>query len=377
MKQILSEIRRLFDTDDPIYLHEPTFRGQEKDYLMECIDSTFVSSVGKFVDKFELDIAKYTGAKYAIVTVNGTAALQISLMLAGVKPQDEVITQALTFVSTANSIRYCGAEPIFIDVDRDTLGLSPTSLKNYLEKNTTQENGTCINKKSKRRISACVPMHTFGHPSKIDEIVSICEQHNINVVEDAAESLGSFYKNKHTGTFGKLGVLSFNGNKIITTGGGGMILTDDEELAKRAKHITTQAKVPHAWEYAHDEVGYNYRMPNINAALGCAQLESLPKYLVAKRKLASDYLAMCKELKLSLVSEPENAVSNYWLNAIIFDDRAMRNEFLEISNKNKIGTRPIWKLMTELEMYKNCDHDNLENSIWLADRVVNIPSSVI
>lgn len=378
VQEVIEFIRKIYSQDSgPIYLHEPTFSGKEKEYLNECIDSTFVSSVGKFVDLFEEKIAKYTGAKFAVVTVNGTAAIQIGLIVSGVESGDEVITQPLTFISTANAINYCNATPVFLDVDRDTLGLSPVALKIFLENETKQENGFCINKKTSKRIKACVPMHTFGHPARIDEIVEICDAHNIIVVEDAAESLGSYYKGKHTGTFGKIGAISFNGNKIMTTGGGGMILTDDEALAKKAKYITTQAKITHQWEYAHDEIGYNYRMPNINAALGCAQLEQLPKFLESKRKLAADYKAFCEKTGFRFIEEPANSESNYWLNAVILKDRAERDAFLKMTNDNKVGTRPIWQLMNMLPMYANCQTDGLENAMWLADRVVNLPSTVI
>lgn len=378
VQELLEFIRSTFHKSEAfIPLHEPTFNGKEKEYLNECIDSTFVSSVGKYVDLFEQKVAQYTGAKHAVVTVNGTAAIQIGLIVAGVNATDEVITQPLTFISTANAINYCNATPIFLDVDKDTLGLSPLSLKTFLEKETKQENGICINKSSGKKITACVPMHTFGHPARIDEIVAICNEHNIIVVEDAAESLGSYYKGKHTGTFGKLGAISFNGNKIMTTGGGGMLLTDDESLAKKAKYITTQAKIPHQWEYAHDEVGYNYRMPNINAALGCAQLEQLPNFLKSKRKLAAEYNIFCEKIGLNFIEEPKDSVSNYWLNAVVLNDRNERDDFLRITNENKVGTRPIWQLMNKLPMYAHCQTDGLENAMWLEDRVVNLPSTVI
>jgi len=360
-----------------IPLHEPKFIGNEKEYLNECIDSTFVSSVGKFVDEFEKRIAEYTGSKYAVVTVNGTAALQVALRLAGVSENDEVITQPLTFVATCNAIKYLGANPVFVDVDKDTLGLSPESLERFLNENSVIENNKCVNKKTNNKIKACLPMHTFGHPCKIDKIVEICDKFNISVVEDAAESLGSFYKNKHTGTFGLFGTLSFNGNKIITTGGGGMILTNNEQLARKAKHITTTAKVPHTYEYIHDELGYNYRMPNLNAALGCAQLEQLPKFIENKRELAEKYKRYFEKLDdITFISEPENSFSNYWLNAIILKDKNERDKFLRITNEQGVMTRPIWKLMYKLEMYKDCLRQDCKNAEWLEDRVVNIPSSV-
>ncbi|NQY94709.1 MAG: LegC family aminotransferase, partial [Campylobacteraceae bacterium] len=346
--------------------------------LNDCVDSTYVSSVGKYVDEFEEKIASYVGAKYAIATSNGTSALHVALKLLGVNENSEVLTQALSFVATVNAISYCNAKPIFIDVSKKTMGLSPKKLLKFLKKHTfMNENTECINKSTKKVIKACVPMHTFGHPCEIDKIVSICEKFNIDVVEDAAESLGSFYKNKHTGTFGKIGVFSFNGNKIITTGGGGMIVTDDEEIAKRAKHLTTTSKVPHKWEYEHDEIGFNYRMPNINAALGVAQLENLKRYLYKKRELSFKYSQFFKDEDLIFIQEPKDAKSNYWLQAVILKDKKQRDEFLEVTNKNGVMTRPIWKLLNVLEMYNNCQCDSLKNSKWFEKRVVNIPSSVI
>jgi perosamine synthetase len=376
MENIIKFIRETFNTQEFVPLHEPRFIGNEKRYLNECIDSTFVSSVGKFVDEFEKEFAKFVGSKYAIATVNGTSALHIALLLAGVKKDDEVITQALTFVATTNAISYAGAKPIFLDVDLETMGLSPKSVKNFLETNCILENGVCRNKKSGKKVKAIVPMHTFGHPVKIDEFVEIAENWNIKIVEDSAESLGSFYKGKHTGTFGDFGVFSFNGNKIITSGGGGVIVTDNEVLAKKAKHLTTTAKIPHKWEYIHDEVGYNYRMPNLNASLLVAQLENLNLYLENKRDLAEKYKKFFQNKNLKFIEEPKNSKSNYWLNAILLRDKNERDNFLEMTNKNGVMTRPIWKLMNELEISKNYQTDDLKNSKYLADRVVNIPSSV-
>ncbi|AXH13463.1 LegC family aminotransferase [Halarcobacter bivalviorum] len=376
MKDIVDFIKNIFNTDDFIPLHEPKFIGNEKKYLNECIDSTFVSSVGKFVDKFEKDFASYVGSKYAIATVNGTAALHISLILAGVKDDDEVITQPLTFIATCNAISYCKAKPIFIDVDIDTMGMSPTSLKEFLEKNCEIIDDKCINKTTKKVIKACVPMHTFGHPCKIDEIKNICEKWKISLVEDAAESLGSYYKGKHTGTFGKISAFSFNGNKIITSGGGGVIVTDDEALAKRAKHITTTAKIPHSYEYVHDEVGYNYRLPNLNAALLVAQMENLDKFLSSKKDLATIYKEYFSSINIDFVEEPNDCSSNYWLQAIKLENKKQRDEFLEFSNSNKVMTRPIWRLCSELEMFEKCQKDELKNAKYLEERVVNIPSSV-
>ena len=369
-------IQNLYKTSEFITLHEPRFGGNEKSYLNECIDSTFVSSVGKFVDRFEADFARTVGAKYAIATVNGTAALHVSLVLAGVETGDEVITQPLTFIATANAISYCGAKPIFLDVDPDTMGLSPDAMRAFLEQECTLIDGRCINRTTGKTIKACVPMHTFGHPCRIDEIKTLCDAWHIILVEDAAESLGSYYKEKHTGTFGKLGAFSFNGNKIITSGGGGVIVTDDETLAKRAKHITTTAKIPHKWEYVHDEIGFNYRLPNLNAALLCAQLEQLDSFLENKRELASTYKQFFTGHNIRFAEEPVNARSNYWLNAIILNSLEERDAFLEYTNSSGVMTRPIWALMNRLEMFQSCQCGPLENALYLEERVVNIPSSV-
>ena len=376
-ENVINFIQETYKTKDFIPLHEPKFIGNEKKYLNECIDSTFVSSGGKFVDEFEEKIASYTSAKYAIATSNGTSALHISLLLADVGRDNEVITQPLTFVATCNAISYCGAKPLFIDVDRETMGLSPISLKEFLENNTTVINQQCVNNTTGKIIKACVPMHTFGHPCKIDEIKDICDQYYIVLIEDAAESLGGFYKNRHTGTFGKMGVMSFNGNKIITAGGGGCIITDDEDLAKKAKHLTTTAKVPHKWEYVHDMVGYNYRMPNLNAALLVAQLENLDNFIDKKRKLADMYGEFFKGVDCKFIKEPAESNSNYWLNAIILNDKQQRDIFLNDTNTQGVMTRPIWTLMNKLPMFKDAQCGDLINSEWLEDRVVNIPSSVI
>ena len=377
MEKIVDFIKHTFNTNKFIPLHEPRFNGNERKYLNDCIDSTFVSSVGKYVDTFEKEFAKTVGSKYAIATVNGTAALHISLILADVKKDDEVITQPLTFIATCNAISYIGAKPIFIDVDLDTMGLSPDALKDVLEKNCEVVDNKCVNKTTKKTIKACVPMHTFGHSCRIDEIKDICDTWNITLVEDAAESLGSYYKEKHTGTFGKVSAFSFNGNKIITSGGGGVIVTDDEVLAKRAKHITTTAKIPHPYEYVHDEIGYNYRLPNINAALLVAQLEQLNDFLTAKRKLALKYKEFFSKNDITFIEEAKNSKSNYWLQAILLKDKKQRDEFLEFTNKNAVMTRPIWRLMNELEMFKDCQKDDLKNAKYLEEKVVNIPSSVI
>jgi aminotransferase in exopolysaccharide biosynthesis len=375
---VVKFIRALYGTDAPIPLHEPRFSGNEKEYLADCIDSTYVSSVGKYVDRFEEIVAAFTGAKRAVAIVNGTEALHLALRLAGVEPGTEVITQPLTFIATANAIHYTGAQPVFVDVDPETLGLSPASLLGFLEEFATiDDKGNCINRSTGRRIKACVPMHTFGHPVRIDLITEICSRYNIVVVEDAAESLGSTFLGRHTGTFGKLGVLSFNGNKIITTGGGGMILTDDDELGNLAKHLSTQAKVKHAWEFRHDMSGYNYRLPNLNAALGVAQMEKLGLLLEKKRILAHQYRDFFAELGIPFVSEPEGARSNYWLNSILMKDREQRDDFLAFTNSRGIMTRPAWNLMTRLPMYENNQAYNLTNAGWIEDRLVNIPSSPI
>lgn len=370
-------------------LHAATFSGNEKKYLNECIDTTFVSSVGEFVNRFERDIAAYTGAAKAVVCVSGTNALHMALMLAGVERGDEVITQPLTFIATANAISYCGAHPVFIDVDRDTMGLSPSKMQLWLSEHAQVRiidgSVACYNKNTGRRIKACVPMHTFGHPVHLDELVVLCREWHIELVEDAAESLGSLYKGRHTGLFGRVGALSFNGNKTITTGGGGMLLFNEENvgLAERAKHLTTQAKVPHRWEFVHDAVGYNYRMPNINAALGCAQLECLPEYIESKRRVADEYRAYFSQPEIQtqfggieFFNEPADTRSNYWLNAIILPDHEAQIKFLTQTNDSGVMTRPVWELMSRLAMFAGAECGDLSTAEWLAERVVNIPSSV-
>ena len=375
--QITDFIHQLFGTEETVPLHAPLFIGNEKKYLEECIDTTFVSSVGQFVDRFEADMAAYTGARKAVVCVSGTNALHMAMILVGVERDDEVLTQALTFIATCNAISYIGAHPVFIDVDMDTLGLSPKAVKDWLVKNAEVKNGVCYNKHTGRRVKACVPMHTFGHPVKIDELVSVCEEWHLELVEDAAESIGSLYKGRHTGTFGKVGAISFNGNKTITTGGGGMLLFQDEELGKLAKHLTTQAKVPHRWAFVHDHIGYNYRMPNINAALGCAQLENIDRYVANKRETAAIYADFFKDIPdITFFTEPADCRSNYWLNVVMLKDKTAQQEFLEYTNDHGVMTRPVWELMNRLEMFKHCETDGLKNTQWLADRIVNIPSSV-
>jgi len=377
-KNIVSFIRQTFKSPVAFLpLHEPKFIGNEREYVIDAIDSTFVSATGKYVNLFEKKMCEITGAKYAIATVNGTNALHLALILAGVKNGDEVLTQPLTFIATANAIKYANATPHFVDVDKDTMGLSPVKLDNYLSEIIEIKNNQAYNKKTGKRISACLPMHTFGLPLRIDELIKVCEKHHIAVVEDAAESLGSYYKNKHTGTFGLLGTFSFNGNKTVTAGGGGCIVTNDEQLAHKAKHLSTQAKIPHQWEYAHDAVGYNYRMPNLNAALACAQLEQLEFYVENKRELSDLYFDFFKDTEdITLAREIKGAKANYWLNAIILKDREARDKFLEYTNSAHVMTRPIWKLMTKLDMFEHCPKSNLSNAEWLENRVVNITSSV-
>lgn len=376
MQDTIDFIQKIFNTKDFIPLHEPKFLGNEKKYLNDCIDSSFVSSIGKYVDKFEEEFAIKIGSKYAIATVNGTSALHITLVLSGVCNEDEVLTQSLTFVATCNAIDYCNAKPIFIDADIETMGMSPDSLKNFLKTNCVLLNGKCINKTTKKTIKACIAMHTFGHPCKIEEIALICKEWGIILIEDSAESLGSYYKNKHTGTFGKFGVFSFNGNKIITSGGGGVIVTNDKILANKAKHLTTTAKISHSYEYVHDEIGYNYRMPNINAALLVAQLEKLDDFVDSKRSLAKLYESFFNNKDIKFIKEPVNSKSNYWLQAILLKNKNDRDNFLKETNKIGLTTRPIWKLMNELDMFKDCQCTLLKNSKYLEERLVNIPSSV-
>lgn len=376
-KESVDFIKAQFPNQEFIPLHEPRFLGNEKKYLIDCIDSTFVSSVGKYVDTFENELAKYTGAKYAVACVNGTAALHMALLVTDVKAHDLVLTQPLSFIATCNAISYIGAEPLFIDVDMDTLGLSPVKLNEYLSEHAViKGDGFTYHKITNQKISACVPMHTFGHPCRIDEIAIICKKYNIKLIEDAAESIGSYYKEQHTGTFGDIGTFSFNGNKTITSGGGGAIVTNSKEIAAKAKYLTTQAKVPHRWDFVHDEIGYNYRLPNINAALLCAQLEQLNSFVNNKRELAkiySDYF--CSE-EMKFVNEPIDSKSNYWLCAILLKDKNAQLDFLTYTNDNGVMTRPVWKLMNTLTMFDKCLTGNLSNALEIEARLVNIPSSV-
>jgi len=376
-KAIIEFVRDRYQTNEFIPLHAPVFHGNESDYVIDTIRSTFVSSVGAYVDRFEREVAAYTNSSNAVVTVNGTSALHIALILAGVKSTDYVITQPLTFVATCNAITYCNAAPVFLDVDRTTLGLSPYAVDAWLSENAiVDDTGLCRHKKNSRIIRACVPMHTFGHPVNMRDLLEVCERWGLVLIEDAAESLGSLYQGQHTGTFGTFGILSFNGNKIITTGGGGMLLSQDQGLGKKAKHLTTTAKLAHPFEYFHDEVGYNYRMPNLNAALGCAQLEQLEGFIINKRKLAHEYQALLANSSVKFVSEPESCRSNYWLNAVICEDHAQRDELIKETNESGIMTRPIWKLMNTLPMYHDALRGSLQEAEWLTERVVNLPSSV-
>lgn len=372
---LIAQVRDIYG-DGFIPLHRPVFEGNEKRYLIDCIDSNFVSSVGAKVTEFEQQVAAFTGSKYAIATVNGTAALHVALQLAGVQRDDEVITQALTFIATCNALSYAGAHPVFVDVDRDTLGLSPEALRRWLSEHADLRDGQAFNRGSGRRIAACVPMHAFGFPLRIAEVAAICVEWGIALVEDAAESLGSWVGDRHTGTFGTLATLSFNGNKVITTGGGGMIVTDDEAIAQRAKHLTTTAKIPHPYEFVHDEVGYNYRLPNLNAALGCAQMERLPEMLAIKAEVAARYREFFAGTGVRFVEPLPGTTANWWLNAIVLGSEAERDDFLQYTNAQGVMTRPIWRLMPRLAMYVDCQHDGLENSYWLEARVVNLPSSV-
>ncbi|MFN4054714.1 MAG: LegC family aminotransferase [Alishewanella aestuarii] len=375
--EIVQFVRELYRTNEFIPLHAPTFQGNELKYVTETIESTFVSSVGKFVDDFERKMESFTGATKAVATVNGTAALHTALYMAGVKHGDYVVTQALTFVATCNALYHMGAEPIFVDVSKVSLGLCPVALDNYLSENATTNEQGCFHKADSRRISAVVPMHTFGHPAELDELLAVCAKWNLTLVEDAAESLGSYYKNKHTGTIGELGALSFNGNKIITTGGGGMVLCRDAALGARTKHVTTTAKVPHPYEFFHDEAGFNYRLPNLNAALGCAQMEVLPFFLQQKRELANRYKAFFADTCYQFVDEPAYAQSNFWLNAIICEDAAAREHLLNVTNASGVMTRPIWKLMHRLPMFQYARRDSLKVSEWVEQHLVNLPSSPI
>ncbi|MED4911300.1 LegC family aminotransferase [Brevibacillus centrosporus] len=379
IQPITNAIRSVIGNEETlIALHEPSFQGNEWAYVKECLDTGWVSSVGKYVDQFEEMLAEITGVKKAVAVVNGTASLHMCLKLAGVREQDEVLIPALTFIATANAVSYTGAIPHFVDIEEKTLGLDPVNLADYLSDLATVHNGECFNKHTGRRIKAVVPMHTFGHPVDLDRLQEVCEKYSLALIEDAAESLGSYYKGRHTGNWGIASAISFNGNKITTTGGGGAILTNDEELGKLAKHLTTTAKLPHKWEFRHDQIAYNYRMPNLNAALGCAQLEQLPLFLEKKRRLAEAYRnAFSVVSGVSFVSEPEDTVSNYWLNTILLQDEyaSARDAILEETNVNGIMTRPAWTLMHKLPMFTECPRMDLSTAESIERRLINIPSS--
>jgi aminotransferase in exopolysaccharide biosynthesis len=373
---IVEYIKNLYFPQNPVLLHSPEFLGNEKKYLIECIDTKYVSYVGRFVSSMEDKIKDIIGTKFAVAMVNGTAALHLLLLSAGIQNGDEVITQSLSFAATAAAIVHASGAPVFVDVERETLGMSPENLKQFLTENTGLKSGKCINKKTGKQIKAVIPVHAFGHPARVDIIKKICEEYSLILIEDAAESLGSFYQEKHTGTFGKAAILSFNGNKPVTTGGGGMVITDDEKIAERVRYLSTTAKRPHRWEFYHDEVGYNLRMPSVNAAIGLAQLEYLETILENKRTTAHLYQQFFAGLGIECISEPKNARSNYWLNAILFNDRAKRDAFLEYSNDNGVQTRPAWTLLHKLPPYQHCQRTETPNADYIEDRLVNIPSSV-
>ena len=376
-QHILGALKRVLGTS-PHQLHEPSFEGNELAYLKECLETRYVSSVGKYVDKFERELAMYTGAKYAVAVVNGTAALHIALKLSKVIQNDEVLIPALTFVATANSVAYCNAIPHFVEIEEKTLGIDAIKLRQYLTEITEQKSGQSINKKTGRVIRALVPMHTFGHPSDLEGLISVCEDFNLNMIEDAAEAIGSYYKGQHVGTFGLFGIISFNGNKTITTGGGGAILTNNENLAKEAKHMSTTAKIPHKWEFRHDDIGFNYRMPNINAALGCAQLEQLDRKLIYKQNLFRLYNAVFNQVPgVRIFQEPQNCKSNYWLQTLILEEYESENlqKILELTNESQIMTRPSWALLNELKPFQDCPRMDLVVAKSLSRRIINIPSS--
>lgn len=379
-EQTLVALRQVCRDPSRFYaLHEPRIAGKEWHCTKECLDTGWVSSAGKYVDQFERMLAEYTGAEHAIATVNGTAALHLCLRLTGIEPGDEVLVPALSFVATANAVAYCHAVPHFVDSEMRTLGMDAEKLANHLSETAEVKHGICFNRLTGHRIRALVPMHTFGHPVDMDAVMEVAARYRILVVEDAAESLGSHYKKRHTGNDGCLAALSFNGNKIVTTGGGGAILTNDADFARRAKHLSTTAKVPHAWEYQHDFAGYNYRLPNLNAAVGCAQMEQLPAFCEAKRSLAARYAKAFEGVEgIRFFTEPDFAKSNYWLNVLLLDrsDFKMRDALLEATNKNKIVTRPAWELLHRLPMYKECPRMDLSVAEDLAGRLINIPSSV-
>tara|TARA_Y200000002_G_scaffold383206_1_gene404009 strand:+ start:2552 stop:3718 length:1167 start_codon:yes stop_codon:yes gene_type:complete len=374
---LISFIRDIYKTKGVIPLHEPLFNGNEKKYVLSAINSSFVSSVGKYVNELESRIAKFTGSKYAIATCNGTSALHISLIINGCDTNTEILTQSLSFVATSNAIMYCGAKPIFIDVERDTLGMSPECLQSFLEENCEIRNdGKCWNKRTNRIISACLPMHTYGFMLRINEIKKICKSYRIPLIEDSAESMGSYLDKQHSGTFGAVSAFSFNGNKIMTTGGGGMIITDNKIYAKTAKHLTTTAKISHEWNFIHDSVGYNYRMPNLNAALGLAQLEQMKNFIKKKKKISTMYKKFADQNNLKMISGIKNTKPNNWLNILLAKDLKQRDLILRETHNHNILTRPAWEPLHLLKMYKNCQKQRLKNTMWLYKRIVCLPSSV-
>ena len=376
-KSLIDLIQNNYATKELIPLHAPVFNGNEKKYINETINSTFVSTVGQFVQDFEKNIAQFVGSNFAIAMSSGTTALHIALLASGCNSESEVITQSLSFVAGCNAINYCNSHPVFVDVDKDTLGMSPESLSNFLVNNCEiRDDGKCWNKKSNKVIRVCLPTHVYGFSARIDKIQKICNKYNIILIEDAAESLGSYYKDKHLGTFSKLAIFSFNGNKIITSGGGGMVVTNDELLAKKIKHLSTTAKVPHKWEFYHDQIGYNYRMPNINAALGMAQLERINIFLENKKSIAKIYKNWCHENKVKIIEPIKDSKPNFWLNTIIVNDLEERNYVLGEINKKNINIRPAWNLLSSLPMFKNCQSEEIPNTTWLFDRIINLPSSV-
>jgi len=374
---LINFIRKTYKTDEFVPLHAPIFGNKEKDCVIDAIDSTFVSTIGDYVSKFENQVANYTGVKYAIATVNGTSALHSALLASNVGFDDEVITQSLTFVATCNAIKYCSANPVFVDVSKETMGMCPNSLEEFLRNFAEVDgNGLCINKKSGNIIRACLPMHSLGHPVEIDKIKALCSSYNIVLIEDSAESLGSFYKSKHTGSFGESSVISFNGNKIITSGGGGMILTNNKDVEAKVRHLTTTAKESHNWLFSHNEIGYNYRLPNINAALGYAQMEKIEEYLKSKRETAKKYQDFFQNEVYEFFSEPQYSNSNYWFNAFFAQNQLDRDKILKQTNNNGIMTRPFWVPMHKLSMYNSCQKTNMDNTNWLYEHVICIPSSV-
>lgn len=376
-REFVMFVREYYKTADLVPLHAPLFTGKEREYVLQCIDSSYVSYVSEFVNRFESAIEAFTGARHAVAVSSGTAALHTALILVGVGPGDEVVMSPLTFAAAGNAVAYTGATPVFVDCDADTLGLSPYALKKFFDRSTKRtRDGLCVNRNTDRRVAACLPVHVFGQPARIEAIASVCLNHGVPLVEDAAESLGSWSGDRHTGTFGAIGVLSFNGNKTITTGGGGAVLSSDDRIAERARHLTTTAKVPHAWRFFHDEVGYNYRMPGLNAALGVAQIERLPVFLEEKRQLASAYADLFARLGIEFMGNLPGTRSNHWLNCIFLRSVAARDEFLRTTNAMGVMTRPAWVLLSDLPAFRHCYAENLPNATKRGDTAANVPSGV-